>query len=376
MARTTARMAPRTGEATRILLLAPMPIGDTIFCAPTIRALRQSFPESRMCALVHSTTAALIRSMVELDDVVILPTGRDWQGPGALWKLLRRLRATRFDIAVDFSSPAYKWVSLVAGIPARTYMKFDRGWWFLPGKHSHWRRTHAARHYYDCARELGLPPWQDISHTATLRLPAAARGEARRYLMAQGLEVGRDRLVAIHPGGAMLDGLKRWPMERYAAVADALSERWDANILLVGGPDERELIGAVARQMAAPAIQAAGAVSLMASLALIAKADLFIGNDSGLLHAAAALGAPYVGIYGPTAATNFRPLPRREGQGIVLQPMEPCQTPRYFVGGDVIWSQPCCEGVCQALTTISTERVVAVAGMLLERQVSRVAAVS
>lgn len=369
-------MSTGIGQAPRILLLAPMPIGDTIFCAPTIQALREAFPHAWICALVHSTTAALARTMPELDEVAILPIGCDWRGLGALGNLLRRVRATRFDVAVDFSSPAYKWISLVSGIPTRTYMKFDRGWWFLPGRHARWRHTHAARHYYDCARELGLPPWQEIPHAATLQLPIAARREARRYLAAQGVLLGRDRLVAIHPGGAMLNGLKRWPVERFAAVAEALSQRWDARIVLVGGPDERELISELARYMATPAIQAAGVVSLMASFALIAEADLFIGNDSGLLHAAAALGAPYIGIYGPTAATNFHPLPRHEGQGVILQPSEPCPTPRYFIGGDVIWSQPCCAGVCQALNSITSERVLGVASMLLRRRVTRAAAVS
>lgn len=174
----------------------------------------------------------------------------------------------------------------------------------------------------------------------------------------------------------MLDGLKRWPAERFAAVADALSERWDAHVVLVGGPEEKKLVEAVAHRMKAPAIQAAGEVSLMASFALLAEADLFIGNDSGLLHAAAALGTPYIGIYGPTAAANFHPLPSSEGQGVILQPRRPCETPRYFVGGDVIWSQPCCVGVCQALATISAERVLAVASMLLQRRFIGVEAVS
>lgn len=376
MAMTTSRVTPGTDETPRIVLLAPLPIGDTIFCAPTIHALRQAYPRSRICALVHSTTADLMRTMSDVDEVMILPIGRDWRGPRALWRFLRRLRAARFDVSIDFSSPAYKWISLLTAIPTRTYMKFDRGWWFLPGRHHGWRRTHASQHYYDCVRELGLRPWKTIPHTARLRLPAAARREGRRYLAAQGLAHGRGRVLAIHPGGAMLDGLKRWPAERFAEVADALSERWGARVVLVGGPDEKELVEAVASHMTIPAIQAAGAVSLLATFALLAEADLFIGNDSGLLHAAAALGAPYVGIYGPTAATNFHPLPRREGQGVIVQPRRPCETPRYFVGGDVIWSQPCCAGVCQALSSISAERVLAVASMLLQRRITRVEAVS
>lgn len=376
MARMTAQIAPQAGHEPRILLLAPMPIGDTLFCAPTIQALREAYPQAHVCALVHSTTAALMDAMREVDEVVTLPVGRDWRGPGALWSTLRRVRDERFDVAVDFSSPAYKWISLLTRIPLRTYMKFDRGWWVVPGRHTRWRRTHAAEHYFDCARELDLPSWEDVPHTATVRLPASAYREARRYLESRGLVGGQDRIVAIHPGGAMLGGVKRWPAERFAALADALSERWDTRIVLVGGPDEREVIDAVARRMTSPVTRAAGSISLLASFALIAQADLFIGNDSGLLHAAAALGAPYIGIYGPTAAANFHPLPRHEGQGVILQPRSPCRTLRYFVGGDVIWSRPCCADVCQALASVSARRVLGAASVLLRRRITLVEAVS
>lgn len=356
----------------RILLLAPLPIGDTIFCAPTIAALRDAYPKARITALVHSATAELMRAMAGVDEALVLPTGRDWRGAAQLAKTVKRLRAKRFDVAIDFSSPAYKWLPLLAGVPLRTYMKFDRGWWFLPGKHRRWHAAHAAELYYECAEELALPPWREAVSTARLRLPSAARREAERYLEAHGVTRGSVQLIAVHPGGAMLGGVKRWPAERYAQVADALRERWDARILLFGGPDEADLVAEVARAMRGPSLQIAGDLSLMGSLALIASCALFIGNDSGLLHGAAALGTPFVGIYGPTSLANFHPMPRRQRQGVVVTPHTPCRAPRYFVGGDVIWSRPCCDGVCDALATVSAERVLAVASLLLRRGVSRV----
>ena len=89
----------------RILLLAPLPIGDTLFVTPTIRTLRATFPHVRMTALVHSNTFDLMRCVLEVDEVALLPIGRDWQGGGPLIETVMRLRAERFDVAVDFSSP-------------------------------------------------------------------------------------------------------------------------------------------------------------------------------------------------------------------------------------------------------------------------------
>src|SRR5579883_1834488 len=95
----------------RILLLALLPIGDTLFTTPTIRALRQRYPSARITALVRGANAAIMRCVPSVDDVVVLPTDGDWRGPGALLGTLRRLRAQRYDVAIDFTSPAYKWIS-------------------------------------------------------------------------------------------------------------------------------------------------------------------------------------------------------------------------------------------------------------------------
>lgn len=352
----------------RMLLLAPLPIGDTLFTTPTIAALRQRYPSARITALTHSASEPLLRCVPGLDDVVLLPTGPDWAGPAALLRTLRTLRADRYDVAIDFSSPAYKWIALLAGIPRRTYMKFDPDWWWLPAQHRRWQATHATEHYYDCARELDLPPWEATSHPLLLSVPAQARDEARAYIAAHAWGGRHGPLVGLHAGGTMLDGVKRWPADHFATLADRLAAEHGARVVLLGGSDECDLAAYVAARMRQPVVNAAGDVPLLTSLALITACDLFIGNDSGLLHAAAALGTPYVGIYGPTAPASFHPVPARAGQGTLALPPVACRAPRHFIGGDVIWSRPCCEGTCDALLTLSVERVLAQATRLLARR--------
>lgn len=351
-----------------VLLLAMMPIGDSLFATPTVEAIRDCYPQARITALVHSTTAKLMRNVPGVDEVLILPTGPDWQGVRALLRFLRNLRAQRFDSAVDFTSPAYKWINFAAGIPRQGYMKFDPLWWCLPGDHRRWRAEHATQHYYDCARELALPPWDEVHHTLRVRLPREARVCARKYLLQQGVQPGGPPIVALHPGGAGLNGVKRWPAERFAETADILSERWGAHILLLGGPDETDLTHTVAARMRTTPRIVAGELPLLSSFALIEACDLYIGNDSGLLHAAAALGTPYVGIYGPTNPANFHPIPSWKGQGLVVLPPISCFEPYHFVGGDLVWKRPCCQGVCKALALIPVEHVLAEADELLERR--------
>lgn len=358
----------RIRPPSRILLLAMMPIGDTLFATPAIEAIRDRYPKARITALVHSTTARLMRCVPGVHEVVVLPTGPDWNGPSQLWRTLRYLRAHDFDASVDFTSPAYKWINYILGIPVRAYMKFDRLWWCLPQEHRSWHTRHATRLYFDCARELALPPWGEVEHALRLRLPAIEAEAAREVLAEHGIVPSCDIVVGIHPGGAGLNGVKRWPVERFAHVADELVDRFGARILLFGGPDETELARTIEGRMRHPAVNLAGDMPLLTSFAIIATCDLYVGNDSGLLHAAAALGTPYVGVYGPTSPANFQPVPARKGQGLIVLPPIPCYEPHYFVGGDVVWSKPCCEGVCKALALIPAERVVAEAEELLEHR--------
>ncbi len=353
--------------APRILLLALLPLGDTLFTTPTIGALRERYPAARLTTLVHASSAPLLRCVPALDDVVVLPFRADWAGAAPLATTLRRLRARRYDAAIDFTTPAYKWISVVAGIPVRTYMKFDPLWWLIPSAHQQWRATHATRHYYDCARELDLPPWDTIDQRPRLQLPAAARRDARLFIETAS-RGGAGPLVGVHVGGAGLGGLKRWPAARFAALADRLATTWGARIALLGGPDDRELAAAIARMMRTRPILAAGAVPLLTSIAMIEACDLFIGNDSGPLHAAAAVGTPYVGVFGPTSAANFQPIALHSGQGIVVQPAVPCRAPRYFVGGESVWRGPCCRGVCAALATLDVGPVFDAAAILLNQR--------
>jgi heptosyltransferase-2 len=123
-------------------------------------------------------------------------------------------------------------------------------------------------------------------------------------LLAENEVRGDELLIALHPGSSEM---KRWPKERFAALADLLMQDRRARILLVGGPGERELCGEVARMMKSPPIVAAGLLTIKQTADLIGRCDLFVGNDSGPMHLAAALATPTIGLFGPTDRVKNRP---------------------------------------------------------------------
>jgi ADP-heptose:LPS heptosyltransferase len=350
----------------RFLLLAMLPIGDTLFLTPTLRALRGRYPNAHLTTLAYTRNAPLLSCVPALTDVVILPPVTGVPTVGHYRHLIGDLQGRAFDAAIDFTSPAFKWIPLVARIQRRLYLPLDPLWWLVPTRHAYWRSTHATRIYYDCAAQLDLPPWERIDQRPWLDLPSAAFAEARGVLAACGSALCGVPLIALHPGGDGMRGLKRWKARDFAFIADRLHETWGARLLIVGGPAEIALAHDVAHQMAAPARILAGQLTLLGSAALLSLCNLFIGNDSGLLHLAACQGTPYVGIFGPTCLANFQPVPLRPRQGRLVAALPPSRRMVYFVGARPIWQRPRRRDAEAALERVTPAMVLAQANDLLQ----------
>jgi ADP-heptose:LPS heptosyltransferase len=154
---------------------------------------------------------------------------------------------------------------------------------------------------------------------------------------------------------------RRWPPERFAALGDALAARWGARIVLTGGVAERALVERVAERMAAPSLALVGRTSLGGLAAVIAQLELFVSNDTGPAHLAAALDKPSVVLFGPGDPRRWGPLDQTRHS--VLRRAVPCS--------------PCGCSVCpidhRCLTGITVEHVLEVANTLLAREVAQCA---
>jgi ADP-heptose:LPS heptosyltransferase len=349
--------SPRPAAPRHLVIYMMLPLGDTLFALPTLAALRRRYPEARLTAIADPQTAPLVQAVPSLDTVLELhpvPGGR----PAAYLRVARHLRAVRPDCALNLTSPWFLWLSLAGGIPRTRSMRFDTLWWLWPAQHARWKAQHAAKHFYDCAGAFDLPAWDQVDHVPRFTLPRSAVDRARAILADRLDGAAPATLVGIHAGGAWLDGLKRWPVDHFLALCRALVSRF-CTIVLLGDSRDREVNASLAVALGRHCLDATGRLDLLACLALVADLDLFVGNDSGLLHTAAALGTPYVGIFGPTSLTSFAPLSRYPGQGVCVTPVVPCRAPRHFVGGEPLWRRPCCKGICSALRQLPLETVYA-----------------
>lgn len=298
----------------RIAVLRANRIGDFIITLPALAALRAAFPAAEIILLGRPWHAAFLAGRAgPIDRVVVIPPCRgvgeleDYRDdPVALARFFAALVREKIDLALQlhgggrFSNPfiARLGARLTAGLRAGDAAPLDRWLPYDPDQHEILR-------FLEVAALVGAPP---VTLEPRLELTTADRDEAARALPDDGR-----MLVALHPGAS--DPRRRWPVARFAAVGDALA-RQGARVLLVGDAGETGVTAAVAGAMATPAVDLASRLSLGGLAGLLARCRVVVGNDSGPLHIAAAVGAATVGFYwgrnlahyGPLTRTRHRPL--------------------------------------------------------------------
>ena len=341
----------------KILVRATNWVGDAVMSLPALRAIRKCRPEAEIVVLARPWVAELYRHQECADRLLVFDHDGRHAGFRGRERLARELRAERFDAAVLLQN-AFEaaWLAWRAGIPQRIgYARDGRGWLLtraLPVPARGETPPHQSYYYLELLRRAGwierLPAVDDI----TLRVPEEAEREAEQKLRAAGARPGAIR-IAVAPGAAY-GSAKCWLPERYAALADSLIAGADADVLIFGAPPERDMAERIAAFMKRRAINLAGATSIGELPALLRSCRLFVGNDSGAMHVAGAVGLPVVGIFGPTDPEATRPA-----------------TPRFTLIREPVSCSPCLLRHCpidhRCMTRISVEQVSGAARAQLER---------
>mgnify|MGYP001170171280 FL=1 len=282
-------------------------IGDVVMTFPAIAAVRATLPKAHLTVLVKPWVADLVRMHTAVDDVMVYERPGRHDGLAGLFTLARELRRRRFDAAILLQNAFEAAViARLAGIPVRAGYSTDARGLLLThpvSRPPRIRTVHQSLYYLEMLRALGFVP----AGTAASLVPSEAqRQAARRHLAELGI-AGRRPLVGMAPGAAY-GPAKRWFPERFAAVADRLAGRYACPVLLFGSAGDRPSTEAVQSAAKTALVDVAGRTSLGDAIALIACCDLFITNDSGLMHVAGALGVPTVAVFGSTNPETTYPL--------------------------------------------------------------------
>ncbi len=339
----------------RILVRAPNWIGDAVMAIPVIRGLHRSFPAARITVLSRPGVPSVFAGLPGVDQLMTDDPAGAHHGIRGRLRLAAEVRRGGFDLAVllpNAFSPAL--VTALAGVPRRLGYRTDGRSALL----THRVSPPPARppiHQIDAYRGIltgaGLTP--DPQDPA-IALSLAERVAARTILTGFGIDPAKP-LVGVNPGAAF-GGAKRWPADRFAAVCRSISQETGARVLILGGPAETALGDALADQSGDGAINLCGKTPLRDAMALIHQCGLFLTNDSGPMHLAAALDVPLVAVFGPT---NHRTTsPAGPFSRVVRAPDIPCA--------------PCMKRECptdhRCMTAVTPEAVLAEARDILGRR--------
>ncbi len=293
----------------KILVRATNWVGDAVMSIPALEAVRARRPQSEIAILARSWVADLYRGQGFADRLLVLDGGGEKRGG-----MIRELKQERFDAALLLpNSFASAWLVWRARIPERIgYARDGRSSLLTravplpqPGE----MPPHESYYYLELLRRAGwlerLPQLEEVR----LRVEPAALSRAEETLTHANVRAGTRRglRVALAPGAAY-GSAKRWPPERYAQLADRLIADFDADVILFGAAAERPVAARIAAEMERRAVNLAGETKVGDLRALFASCDLFIGNDSGAMHVAAAVGLPVVAIFGSSDPEGTRPV--------------------------------------------------------------------
>jgi lipopolysaccharide heptosyltransferase II len=295
------------GDFRNILIIKPGAIGDLLQMTPVIRALKLKYPSARVSLLVGSwQTAQLFKYNERVHETLLYEKNEEHRTFGSLLALRRQLKMHQYDLVVNFQrSNLRTWFLASAAIPCRmlVYHKARK------------RKVHAVVNYLETLAPLGIGA-RDVSLELT---PGPEDREYARNLLA-GMGTGAGApLIALNPGASHT--VNRWPPKRFAELADRMSDRLSARVLLVGGPDDVPLVGEILARTASKPMSLAGKISLLETAAVMEQASLLVSGDTGPLHLATAVGTRVVALFG--AADPERTGPVGPGH-IVLRSDAPC----------------------------------------------------
>ena len=284
-------------EFRRIAVFLPNWVGDAVMFTPALRAIRARFPDSHIALVARPAPAAALTPNRWTSELIV--------DRGRLFRLLGRLRRGNCDLAVLGPNSFRSALCARLGGAARRlgYDRDGRGWLLTDrlaptrDARGHFAVTPALEYYLKLAEHLGC----DVSNRQMeLAVAESDAAMAERLLKETGVDAARP-LVLLNPG-ASYGRSKLYPADRFGAVADALVERHDAQIVINAAPSEGPIADAVQAAMRhAPSLNLGRIENTLGLLkAILARSDLLITNDTGPRHFAAALGAAVVTIFGST----------------------------------------------------------------------------
>lgn len=288
----------------RIAIVKPSALGDIAHAVPVLTALRERFPAAAISWVVNQSFAPLLAGHPDLTDTIPFDRGAFKRGHveavGYTFRFANVLRRRRFDLVVDLQGLLRTGLMTAAtGAPVRVGFANARE----GARHFYTHRVavrddaHAVDRYWEVAKFLG-------AGDRPKRFVLPVRADELAAVDAEFVGLPRP-WVAVAAGARWVT--KRWPTEHFAALANRAFASFGGTVVLVGAPDDTALSREVSAKLHGPFRDLTGKTPLPRLVAVLARADVVVANDTGPLHVAAALGRPCVAPYTCTQAARHGP---------------------------------------------------------------------
>ena len=279
----------RLGPEASIVLVRLRSLGDTVLATPAFSLLRRALPDARIHVVMDERFAGVLDGQPDIDGVLRMPDGA---GIGGKVSLLLGMRSVRPDLCVDMhGGSTAAWLTALSGAGWRAgFGHFRHGWAYnvrIPRAQQvlgrdHDEKVHTAEHHAAAMVHLGA----DANPIPAARLAASRCRADRPY-------------AVIHAGAAY--ATKTWALRHFLGLAEEVRDRHGLDPVFVAGPGERGLADRIA------GFKVSTPQSIAALMSLVAGARLFVGNDSGPSHVAAAFGVPCVTVFGSSDSEVWHP---------------------------------------------------------------------
>jgi heptosyltransferase-2 len=298
----------------KILIRATNWIGDAILALPALRAVRGKCLAAHIAIVARPYVADIYRDQGVCDELIVYDPHSKHHGWRGRELLAKQLRVQKFDTALLLQNAFdAAWLAWRAGIPQRVgYARDGRSLLLthaIPLPKPDEIPAHEKFYYLELLRRAGWIEALPNESLIQLRVPDAARQRAALTLVEAG---SRPNALRIAVGaGASYGSAKCWPPNRFASALNQILSQSDADVILFGTAGESAVSSAIANQLQRAAIDLTGKTRIADLPALLSQCHLFLGNDSGAMHVAAAVGLPIIAVFGPTDPEGTAPVTPR-----------------------------------------------------------------
>src|SRR3989338_1452929 len=281
-------------EIKKILVVRLWAVGETVLTLPMIHAIRKKYPKAKISVLTHKNNKDIFELVKDVDDVV-------------KFRVNNFFKFRKYDVAID-TEP---WLNISA-ILALWMSKWTIGFsgrtrsLLYNEKVKYASREHSVINFLNLSKKIGA--YYNPKHLINLNVPKKDKEFAERLMKKNKIQTPTE-IIGISPGVGEYAKSRIWPVERYAELCDGIIEKLGRKIIFVGSEKDSEVIRKIMNEMrhANFAFDFSGKTSLGQLVGLIEHCEVFISNDTGPMHFAAAQGIKTIGLFGPNLPQRFGP---------------------------------------------------------------------